>query len=188
MGRRKRLGARRGGRRERFDARRGEESQGERYKLTQKLVSIGDDYYVENEAGERVFEVDGKALRVRDTLKMNDLVMGDEYKLQEKMVRVRDTMAIQKNGQHAATVKKAVVSPIRDRFIITVPGSQRINVKGNVLDYEYQMTRDGELLAEVSKQWFRARDSYSVEVMPGMDAGLVIACTVVLDMMTNPTR
>ena len=31
-----------------------------RYKMTQKLVAIGDDYYVENEVGEQVFVIDGK--------------------------------------------------------------------------------------------------------------------------------
>jgi len=31
-----------------------------RYKMTQRLVAIGDDYYVENEAGAQVFVIDGK--------------------------------------------------------------------------------------------------------------------------------
>ena len=177
--------ARRANRRER---RRGGERGWEHYKLTQRLLSIGDDYYVENEAGERVFAVDGKALRVRNTLKMTDLATGDEYKLQEKIARVRDTMTIQKNGQKAATVKKAVVSPIRDRFTIAVSGMPDLKVTGNVLDHEYRVTQGGDRVAEVSKKWFRARDTYGVEVAPEMDAGLVVACTVALDMMANPNR
>ena len=36
--------------------------------MREKLFSIGDDYWIENEAGERAFKVDGKALRIRDTL------------------------------------------------------------------------------------------------------------------------
>ena len=36
--------------------------------MRQKLVSIGDDYWIENDQGERVFKVDGKALRGRQTL------------------------------------------------------------------------------------------------------------------------
>ena len=50
------------------------------------------------------------------------------------------------------------------------------------------MMRDGERVAEVSKKWFRVRDTYGVEVAPEMDAGLVVACTVALDMMVQPTR
>ncbi len=42
------------------------------YQMRQKLVSIGDDYWIENDQGERVFKVDGKALRIRKTLIFED--------------------------------------------------------------------------------------------------------------------
>jgi uncharacterized protein YxjI len=42
------------------------------YRMRQKLVSIGDDYWIENDRGERVYKVDGKALRVRQTLIFED--------------------------------------------------------------------------------------------------------------------
>jgi uncharacterized protein YxjI len=38
--------------------------------MREKLVSIGDDFWIENESGQKAFKVDGKALRVRQTLKM----------------------------------------------------------------------------------------------------------------------
>jgi uncharacterized protein YxjI len=31
-----------------------------RYQMRQKLIAFGDDFYIENEAGQKVFEVDGK--------------------------------------------------------------------------------------------------------------------------------
>jgi uncharacterized protein YxjI len=156
--------------------------------MTQKLVAIGDDYYVENEAGERVFKIDGKVLRIRDTLQMRDLETGAEYRIQERMVRVRDTLTIQKNGRRAATVKKALVTPLRDRFTVSVAGMPDLAVKGNILDHEYRMLRNGERVAEVSKRWFRLRDTYGVEVAPEMDAGLAVACTVALDVLAHPSR
>jgi uncharacterized protein YxjI len=156
--------------------------------MTQKLLAIGDDYYVEDEAGGRAFVVDGKALRVRDTLKMRDLRTGDEYRIQERVVRVRDTMTVTKNGRRAATVTKAVVTPLRNRFTVQIPGAPDVRVQGNVLDHEYRLTRGGERVAEVSKRWFRLRDTYGIEVTPEMDPGLAVACTVALDMMVRPTR
>lgn len=41
-----------------------------RYQMRQKLVAFGDDFYIENERGQKVFKVDGKVLRVRDTLNL----------------------------------------------------------------------------------------------------------------------
>ncbi len=156
--------------------------------MTQKLVSIGDDYYVENQAGQQMFKVDGKALRVRDTLKMEDLQTGDTYKIQEKIARVRDTMTIQKNGSRAASVHKALITPLRDRFTVSIEGRPEIMVVGNIVNHEYRMMHNRQRVAEVSKKWFRVRDSYGIEVSPEMDAGLVIACTVAIDMMAHPTR
>ena len=40
---------------------------GTRYSMHEKLLSIGDDSWIETEGGERAFKVDGKALRVRST-------------------------------------------------------------------------------------------------------------------------
>jgi uncharacterized protein YxjI len=36
--------------------------------MQEKLFAIGDDFWIENEAGERTFKVNGKAFRIRDTL------------------------------------------------------------------------------------------------------------------------
>ena len=49
-----------------------DESPRRKYQMRQKLMSIGDDYWIENNAGERMFRVNGKALRIRDTWKIED--------------------------------------------------------------------------------------------------------------------
>ncbi|MFC2053460.1 hypothetical protein ACFLV7_04060 [Chloroflexota bacterium] len=38
---------------------------GKRYRIRQKMVAIGDDFRIENDRGQRIFKVDGKAMRVR---------------------------------------------------------------------------------------------------------------------------
>ena len=40
--------------------------------MHEKLVSIGDDYWIENDQGQRVFKVDGEAMRIRDTFQIED--------------------------------------------------------------------------------------------------------------------
>ena len=41
---------------------------GTKYQMREKMFAIGDDFWVETEGGEHAFKVDGKALRIRDTL------------------------------------------------------------------------------------------------------------------------
>ncbi len=40
----------------------------DRYQMREKLLSIGDDFWIEDESGRRAFKVNGKALRLRKTL------------------------------------------------------------------------------------------------------------------------
>jgi uncharacterized protein YxjI len=103
--------------------------------MREKLFAIGDDFWVENEGGQRAFKVNGKAVRVRDTLVLESPRGEELYSIQEKMVRVRDTMDIERGGRQIATVKKALITPLRERFSIDVDGGDDMEAKGNILDH-----------------------------------------------------
>ncbi len=158
---------------------------GTKYRMQEKLFAIGDDFWVENEEGERAFKVDGKALRIRDTLVLEDAAGVELFTVQEKKLRVRDTMEIERGGQTAATIKKALITPLRERFSITVEGGGDMEAKGNVVDHEYKIERGGDKVAEVSKRWFRVRDTYGIEIAPGQDDALILAVTVCIDQMSR---
>jgi uncharacterized protein YxjI len=40
--------------------------------MREKMVSIGDGFWIENSAGRRAFKVDSKAMRIRNTLNFED--------------------------------------------------------------------------------------------------------------------
>ena len=155
------------------------------YQMREKLVSIGDDYWIENERGQRVFKVDGKALRIRNTLIFEDLQGRELASIQEKMLRVKDTMDIERGGQVIATVKKAMITPMRDRYSVNVRGGPDLDVQGNIVDHEYRIERGRQQVAEISKKWFRVRDTYGVEVAPGEDDVLILAVTAAVDQMST---
>ena len=158
---------------------------GSRYQMRQRMISIGDDYWIEDEDGKRAFRVDGKALRIRKTLVLEDASGNEVAKLQERKLSVRDKMEIERGGRSVASVKKALVG-IRDRFSIEVEGGPDMNAKGNLVDHEYEIERDGDTVASVSKRWFAVRDTYGVEIVPGEDDALVLAITVCIDSMSHP--
>jgi uncharacterized protein YxjI len=147
------------------------------------LLSIGDDYWIENESGERAFKVDGKAVRFRDTFVLQDAAGQEVAKIQERKLSVRDKMEIER-AAGSATVHKALIG-LRDRFKIDVEGGADMTARGNLLDHEYQIDSDGSEVASVSKKWFRVRDTYGVEIEPGQDDALILAITVCIDAMTR---
>lgn len=159
---------------------RGEE--GTHYQMREKMFAIGDDFWIERD-GEKAFKVDGKALRIRSTFLLEGPFGEELYTMQEKKLSVRDKMEIEHGGKTVATIKKALISPLRDRYSIEIEGGEDMEVKGNIVDHEFKFERGGDKVAEVSKRWFRVRDTYGVEVAPGQDDALILACTVCIDEM-----
>ncbi len=154
-----------------------------RFQMRQDLLSIGDDYWIEDEGGAKAFHVDGKAMRIRDTWKLDDMNGNQVALIREKKLSIRDRIAIELDGS-SATVHKALVG-VRERFKIDVDGGDDLKAHGNIVDHEYEIERNGDKVAEISKKWFRVRETYGVEIEPGVDPALILAITVAIDGMTR---
>jgi uncharacterized protein YxjI len=156
---------------------------GPTYQMREKMFAIGDDFWIEDENGNRAFKVNGKAARLRDTFILEDAQGNELFKIQEKKLSVRDKMTIER-GSTEATVHKRLIG-IRDHYVIDVDGGQDLKAHGNIVDHEYEIERDGDKVAEISKKWFRIRDTYGVQMAEGEDVPLILAITVCVDQMAR---
>jgi uncharacterized protein YxjI len=105
------------------------------------------------------------------------------------MLRVKDTMAIEDGGGNkVAEVKKALITPVRDRWTVKIRGGPDLDVQGNILDHEYEIREGRRKIAQVSKKWFRVRDTYGVEIAPDQEDVVILAVTVALDNMAHPGK
>ncbi|WP_416952943.1 LURP-one-related/scramblase family protein [Nocardioides sp. T5] len=156
---------------------------GPRFQMREKLMSVGDDFWIEDDQGHRLFKVNGKAVRWRDTFVLEDASGEALVKIQEKKLAVRDTMTIER-GDMTAKVHKRLLG-IRDHYVIEVEGGEDLEAHGNIVDHEYEIERDGETVAKVSKKWFRVRDTYGVQLAQGQDVALILAITVCVDAMAR---
>jgi uncharacterized protein YxjI len=159
---------------------------GTRYQMREKLFAIGDDFWIETGDGDRAFKVNGKALRIRKTFVIETASGEELLKIQEKKLSIRDKMQIERDGETVATVHKALITPLRERYAIDLEHGDDLNAKGNIVDHEYEIERDGKKIAEISKRWFRVRDTYGIEVAPGENDALILAATVCIDEMSRP--
>lgn len=154
-----------------------------RYRMRERLISFGNDFWIENEQGERAFKVDGKMLRVRDTLYFEDARGNELCRIQQRLLTVRDTMQVDgPNGECMATIRKALIAPLRDRYTVKVSNGPDLDVQGNILNYEYTINEGRNKVAEVSKKWFRIADTYGVQIEPSQNDILILAITVAIDM------
>lgn len=157
-----------------------------RYKIRQKLMSIGDDFWIENEEGERVYKVDGKALRLRKTLIFEDIKGNKLAKIQERLLPIKETMVVEdEDGNQLAVIKKGLIAPLGDHWSVNVRGGPDLDVQGNILDHEYSIMERRKKIADVSKKWLSLTDTYGVEIAEEQNDILILAIAIAIDMMSH---
>jgi len=156
-----------------------------RFVLREKFLAFGEDFHIQDEYGRDVFLVDGKVFSLGDKLSIQDMAGNEVASIRQKLIALRSTYEIYRDGQHAATINKALFSFFTDRFSIDVPGPGDFEAHGDFWDHEYAFERGGQPVAYVSKRWFSFRDTYGVEVADGEDAVLILATAVVIDLISN---
>ena len=160
-----------------------------KYLVRDKLFAIGDDYWIEDEDGRHAFLVDGKALRLRDTLELKAPDGRVVITLREKLLSLRDAMTVERDERPLATVRRKRLSLLRNHYRVTMADGTELDVSGRILDREFAVEYDGELLAHISRRWLRVRDTYAVDVVrEDADAALLIAVAVCVIRMAERER
>ncbi|MGW5879356.1 LURP-one-related/scramblase family protein [Nocardiopsis terrae] len=160
-----------------------------KFLVRERVLDIGDDFWVTDEHGTGVFRVDGKALRMRTTFELRDPEGEVLTVIRRKLFRLRDQMRVEQGGRTAATVRRRLFTPVRDKLDVEFENGPDWEVAGSLLDKEYSIS-DGEgIVAVVSHKWFRMRDTYAVDVDthrqdPGGDPALVVSVAVAVDTLT----
>lgn len=150
-----------------------------KYLVRDKMLALGDDYWIEDEDGRHAFLVDGKALRVKDKLELKDPDGRILITLREKLFSFRDAMTLERDEERLAVIRRKRFSLLRNHFRVTLVEGTELDVSGRILDREFKVEYEGELLALVSRQWYRVRETYAVDVIrEDADAALLIAVAV----------
>ncbi|MCX5605105.1 LURP-one-related family protein [Streptomyces phaeochromogenes] len=150
-----------------------------KFLVRDRLLGIGDDYWIEDEHGHKVFLVDGKAMRLRDTFELKDAQGRVLIDIHKKMLALRDTMVIERGGEPLATIRRKRLSLLRNHYRVALADGTELDVSGKILDREFVVEYDGELLAHISRRWLRVRETYGVEVVrDDADPALLIAVAV----------
>lgn len=150
-----------------------------RFLVYDRLLGFGDDYWIEDDRGNKVFLVDGKAMRLRDTWELKNARGQVLIDIHQKMFALRDTMVIERAGEPLATLRRKRLSLLRDHYRVTLADGTGLDISGRVLDREFAIEYDGELLAVVSRRWLTVRDTYGLDVVrDDADPALLIALTV----------
>src|SRR5262249_57172522 len=100
--------------------------------MQEKLFSIGDDYWIDDEEGNHAFRVNGKAMRIRQTFIIEDPEGNELAKIQERKLSVRDKLAIERGGSTVSTGRNAP-GGIPDRLFIDLEAGRLQKLDGHSL-------------------------------------------------------
>ena len=152
------------------------------YVIRERIFDIGDDFDITDDDGRKVFHVDGKVFSVRDRLVLRDPSGREVASVHRQLVSLRPTYQITVGGQQAGEVRKSLFTPFREKFVIDVPGPDDLEMKGDLLDHEFTVRRDGREVATVSKSWLSLRDTYGVRIADGEDHLVILASVLAVDL------
>ena len=154
-----------------------------RYIIREKLLTFGNDSTIKNEKEQPVFDVDGKALSLLNTLVVRDMEKNKVVTIKQKLPAISPTYDITREGQESSKISKKLISPFVDRFTVDIPGPDDLQIKGSTSEHEYTISSKDQVVATVSKGWLKELETYGVDIAPGQDDILILACVLVLDLI-----
>jgi len=154
------------------------------YFLKQKFWSLPDRFVIRDAVGQPVFHVDGRFLSIGDRLRFFDTNGVERLTIRQKVLSLRHLYRIYRQGELWAKMTK----PLRlfqEKYVIHVRRSPDYVIRGNLSGYRYAVFRAGRRVAEIAKRWPAWGDQYRVRVAPGQNDLLILAATVIVDMVSH---
>ena len=152
-----------------------------RYVIREKFFHLGEDLQITDEQGRAVFQVDGKVLTLHNSLVMRDMAGNEVATVRRQLISLRPTYTITRQGQELAEVRKKLISPLIDRYTIDIPGPDDLYIKGSLLEHEYTISQNDQVVATISKRWIALTDTYGVDIAPAQNDVLILASILAMD-------
>ncbi len=155
-----------------------------RYHLRERAWHLTEDFLVRDDAGHAVFEIRGKFFHIGDDLLMFDRHTGQEVlHIKQRVLSLLPHYDISRDGVRLASVHEQFRF-FGERFKVEGDNGMVFHVNGDIWRWNFTVSDSyGNLMGQVSRQLSIFRDSYAVDVAPGVDAAFIIALAVVIEMV-----
>lgn len=155
-----------------------------RYVIKEKFWSWGNDFHIYNEAQEPVLFVDGEAFSWGDKLSVQDMQGNELAFISQKLWSFKPKYEIFRNGQLFAEVVKEFTW-FNQKFTLDVPGPNDYSVDGSFWLHDYSFTRQGRVVAKVSKEYWTWADTYGIDIVDGEDDVAILCTAIVIDQVLH---
>ena len=155
-----------------------------RYHMRERAWSLTEAFVIRDDAGNAVLEVRGKFFHIGDNLIMFDRYSGQEVaQIKQHVISLLPRYEIYRNGQQWADVHEQF-RLFGERFKVQGSNGMVFHVDGDIWHWNFTISdANGNLMGNVGRQFSIFRDSYAVDVAPGVDAPFVLALAIVIEMV-----
>jgi uncharacterized protein YxjI len=155
------------------------------YLVREANLPLGDDYVIEREPGGRVFVVDGKLLRVRESVTIRDKHGTESCHIRGTLLGVKNVLKISRDDATIATVRMQASESAPVRYAVELPQGESVTVTGSPADRAYTLSYGGYIVATITSAWMPMTRGYRVLIAPEQDNLVVLAVTICLDVMSR---
>ena len=159
-----------------------------RYQVREKILRLGEDNDILNEAGQPALQVDGKVLSLHGLMLVNDLAGTEVARVSRKLVALLATYDIALAAGGTAEVHQRFTGPFHPKWNISVAGGAELEMGGNFAGHDFTISENGQTIATVSKAWISLADSYGVDIVEGQNDLLLLCCVLALEAEQDRTR
>ncbi|MFJ8236432.1 LURP-one-related/scramblase family protein [Ureibacillus sp. NPDC094379] len=145
--------------------------------IKQKVFSLSGKFTVKDQQEKDVYYVEGSFMQIPKTYSIMNTTRDEVALITKKMFSLLPKFFVEVNGREVLTIKKEF-SFFKARYTIDAAG---IEVQGNWWDMNFQVYQNGEIIGQVSKEWFTWGDSYKVQILNDEMEAIIIALVVAID-------
>ncbi|MFJ5717841.1 LURP-one-related/scramblase family protein [Neobacillus sp. NPDC093127] len=145
--------------------------------IKQKVFSLIEKFTVKDQQEKDVYYVVGSFMKVPKTFSITNTEREEVALITKKVFSFLPKFFVEVHGREVLTIKKEF-SFFKARYTIDAAG---IEVQGNWWDMNFQVLQYGEVVGNVSKEWFTWGDSYKVQILNEAMETVIIALVIAID-------
>ena len=147
------------------------------FRLKQELWSLGGRFTISDELGLAHYQCEGSLFRVPKRFTITDMQGNLVSQIEKEILAFLPTFKVNLANGDSFTLRKEWTF-FKPRYQID---NLQMVVQGDFWDMDFDLTREGQLLARISQEWLRMTSTYTIEVYDESYADLIISLVVAID-------
>lgn len=152
--------------------------------IKQKVFKITDHYDVFDENENAVYRVDQDLKFIGNTVHVSDATTGQEiFVIDKKILALLPEFHVHFTDGREIRLKSRL-SFLRHKIDIESEGLD-LYLEGNILDHQFQIYQNRDIIASIDKAWLTWGDTYALTIMDESQQDLIVAIMIAVDYLND---